>query len=149
MGFPWLGQFYFELRLPFGSGSSPFIFNSLADAVCYVLVVVFGILFLIHYLDDYLIANLDEHSCSLDMHKAVKVFNLLGIPVALDKLVGPFQCITYLGIEIDAAAGIVRPPPQKLVELHSLIASWLQRSKCKNRHLLSLFGKLSFAAKVV
>ena len=83
------------------------------------------------------------------MHKAVKVFNLLGILVAHDKLVGPFQCITYLGIEINAATSIVRLPPQKFVELHSLIVSWLQRSKCKKRHLLSLIGKLSFAAKVV
>ena len=149
LGFSWLGQFYFELRLPFGSRSSPFIFNSLADAVSYILVVVFGIQCLIHYLDDFFIANLDEHSCHSDMQKAVQAFSLLGIPVALDKLIGPLQCITYLGIEIDAAAGIVRLPLRKLEELHSLLAVWLQRSKCKKRHLLSLIGKLSFAAKVV
>lgn len=149
LGFSWQGQYYFELRLPFGSRSSPFIFNSLAAAVCFIFVVVFGVHHVIHYLDDYFVANSDQPSCSRDMDTIIHVFATLGIPVALDKLIGPLKCITYLGIEIDAMAGIVRLPESKLPELQLLLSSWLLRSNCTKRELLSLIGKLSFAAKVV
>ena len=149
LGFCWQGQYFFELRLPFGSRSSPFIFNSLADAICYILVVVFGVQYVIHYLDDYFVVNVDQSSCSQDMDIIIHAFATLGIPVALDKLFGPLQCITYLGIEIDAKSGIVRLPKAKLSEIQLLISSWLCRSNCTKRELLSLIGKLSFAAKVV
>ena len=149
LGFTWQGQYFFELRLPFGSRSSPFIFNSLADAICFILVVVFGLLYVIHYLNDYFVANSDQSSCSHDIDSIIHVFNMLGVPVALDKLVGPLQCITYLGIEIDARAGSIRLPQPKLLELQSLISAWLKRPSCTKRELLSLIGKLSFAAKVV
>ena len=105
---------FFHLRLPFGSRSSPFIFNTFADAICFILVVVFGLLYVIHYLDDYFVANSDQSSFSHDMDTIIHVFNRLGIPVALDKLVGPLQCITYLGIEIDAGASTIRLPQPKL-----------------------------------
>ena len=140
---------FFYLRLPFGSRSSPFIFNTFADAICFILVVVFGLLYVIHYLDDYFVANSDQSSCSHDMDTIIHVFNRLGIPVALDKLVGPLQCITYLGIEIDAGASTIWLPQPKLVELQPLISVWLKRTNCTKRELLSLIGKLSFAAKVV
>ena len=149
LGFHWLNRYYFELRLPFGSRSSPFIFNNLADALCFILTVVFGIHYIIHYLDDYFLVNVDEHSCAADLHTATHAFSLLGIPVAPDKLFGPLQCITYLGIEIDAASGIIRLPQSKLSELLVLLASWLRRSNCTKKELLSLIGKLSFSAKVV
>ena len=44
LGYSWDDQFFVDTRLPFGSRSSPFIFNTFADLLLWILVVVFGIL---------------------------------------------------------------------------------------------------------
>ncbi|XP_066928812.1 uncharacterized protein [Clytia hemisphaerica] len=45
------------------------------------------------------------------------LFKDVGVPVALDKLEGPSQVMTYLGIEIDSVSSSIRLPTSKLVEL--------------------------------
>ncbi|KAL5509626.1 hypothetical protein EMCRGX_G005026 [Ephydatia muelleri] len=79
----------------------------------------------------------------------LRVCEKLGIPVALDKLEGPATTITFLGITINIALQQLRFPPDKLQEMTLLIKSWLGKHKTTKRDLLSLIGKLSFAAKVV
>ena len=58
--YSWHGKYYVDTRLPFGSRSSPYIFNAFADLLAWVLVHVAGIPFLIHYLDDFFFANKDQ-----------------------------------------------------------------------------------------
>ena len=67
----------------------------------------------------------------------------------MDKLIGPVTVIIYLGIEIDSDDMVIRLPAEKLSELLDLLNIWHDRKKCTKRELLSLIGKLSFAAKVV
>jgi len=57
LGYSWLNRFFFDTRLPFGSRSSPFIFNAFADALLWILVNKFGLSELIHYLDDFFIVG--------------------------------------------------------------------------------------------
>ena len=38
LGFKWLGNYFFDVCLPFGSRSSPFIFNTFADALAWILI---------------------------------------------------------------------------------------------------------------
>ena len=57
LGMHWDNQFYFDTRLPFGGRSSPFIFNSFADALAWILIFVCGIPYVLHYLDDFFIAS--------------------------------------------------------------------------------------------
>jgi len=38
LGYKWLGKYLFDIRLPFRSRSSPFIFNIFADALTWILV---------------------------------------------------------------------------------------------------------------
>ena len=37
----------------------------------------------------------------------------LGVPLAMDKLEGPVPCLTFLGIEIDTEAEVLRLPQDK------------------------------------
>ena len=76
-------------------------------------------------------------------------FSDLGVPLAPDKIIGPTQIITYLGIEIDSVDQCIRLPPDKLCEIRSLLTKWHTLKKCTKRELLSLIGSLSFACKVV
>jgi hypothetical protein len=52
-----LGKFYVDLVLPFGLRSAPFIFNSIADLVEWILRNNYMIRDLLHYLDDYITAD--------------------------------------------------------------------------------------------
>ncbi|KAL5510351.1 hypothetical protein EMCRGX_G005881 [Ephydatia muelleri] len=83
------------------------------------------------------------------MSRMLTVCDQLGIPVASEKLEGPTTALTFLGIVLDTSAQQLQLPPDKLEELTGLIRSWLSRHKATKRELLSLIGKLSFAAKVV
>ena len=150
LGMFWQGSYYVDTRLPFGCRSSPFIFNSFADALAWIIIFVYGITSIIHYLDDFFFAaSAESKLCSSYMDTILSCFQFLGVPVAEDKLVGPTTCITYLGIEIDSSQHCIRLPDDKLIELNALLLLWLNKKKTTKRELLSLIGKLSFAAKVV
>ena len=57
LGMKWRDQFYVDLVLPFGLCSAPFIFNSIADMVEWILVNSYKIPHLLHYLDDFITAG--------------------------------------------------------------------------------------------
>ena len=67
----------------------------------------------------------------------------------MDKLDSPSTVITYLGIELDSQRRELRLPLAKLNDLLQELESWFGRWKTSKCCLLSLIGKLSFAAKVV
>ena len=150
LGIHWRGAFYVDKRLPFGLRSSPFLFNQFADALQWILQNNHGITHLLHYLDDYLIvgppSSPDYH---MHLNNMLAVCEHLGFPIATDKLEGPATCITFLGIAIDADRQELRLPADKLQALNLELAQWLTARKTTKRNLLSLIGKLSFAAKVV
>ena len=148
--FQWMGQFFTDTRLPFGSRSSPFIFNTFAMALAWIVLNVGGLLYLIHYLDDYFIANLSRQGCREDMDTFLDICAQLGVPIAEDKSEGPATRIIYLGIEIDTVAMTVRLPADKMEKIQTLLREWsAKRVKCTKRELLSLIGLLAFACKVV
>lgn len=58
--------------------------------------------------------------------------------------------ITFLGIILDTAKMELRLPKDKLEALMALLGNWdVKKRTTTKRELLSLIGKLSFAAKVV
>ena len=149
LGYQWENRFYFDVVLPFGGRSSPYIFNGFADLLTWILVFMFYLKNLLHYLDDFFTAERLASMCQNNLDIIQKLFAQLGVPLAPDKLVGPCQVITYLGIEIDSVNGIVRLPEEKYNDLITSLRSWKDRKKCQKKDLLSLIGSLSFACKVV
>ena len=149
LGFKWRGKYFFDVRLPFGSRSSPFIFNIFADALAWILIHKFGIHCLIHYLDDFFLCASSFHECLRMVNVVLNVFRFLGVPVAEDKLEGPSQRIVFLGIQIDSASFSISLPNDKLSDLSVALRAWQNKKKCRKVELLSLIGSLSFACKVV
>ena len=107
LGFEWQGSHYVDGMLPFGLRSAPIIFTAVADAKFRQQ----GVSMIDHYLDDFIIVGPPESSvCGHALDLLIKMCEDLGVPLALDKLEGPTDCITFLGIEIDTAAGVLRLP---------------------------------------
>ena len=137
-----MGQFYFDTRLPFRGRSSPFIFNSLADALDLDLSFCMWDTLCFTYLDDFFVASpRGNNFCSsyVQCH--------LSVPIADDKLEGSATRLTYLSIEIDSDDMVIRLPEEKLFELRSFLEAWVVKHKCTKRELLSLIGKLSFCCQ--
>ena len=70
----------------------------------------------------------------------------LGFTVAMDKVDSPVTVLSFLGLELDSVLQQIRLPPEKLREILEELNKWKSRSKTTKRKLLSLIGKLAFAA---
>ena len=147
LGFKWDGKFYVYLKLPYGSRSSPAIFNDFADLLCWVFCQVNDIPQCDHYLDDYFLVGGSLSTCDHYLAIAKATCQYLGVPLALDKVVGPATSITYLGILIDSVSFTIMLPDEKLSKLKALLHGWTVGKSCSKRDLLSLIGFLSFACK--
>ena len=150
LGMFWQDHYFIDTRLPFGSRSSPYIFNTFVDAFPRIVISLFAVPYLLQYLDDFfLVDNNKKLSAYMDTIK--EAFHWLGVPLAPDKLEGPphVSCITYLGIQINSCNLTISLPPDKLTSFQSELTEWSHCCSCRKQEFLSLIDKLSFAAKIM
>eukprot|EP00731_Ephydatia_muelleri_P031197 Em0022g711a len=77
-------------------------------------------------------------------------WNLLGMRwKALDKLEGPTSTLTFLGITLDTVNQELRLPADKLGDILQAVTKSLGPRTTTKRELISLIGKLAFAARLV
>ncbi|XP_068734369.1 uncharacterized protein [Montipora capricornis] len=149
LGMKWRDQFYVDMILPFGLRSAPFIFNSIADMVEWILVNSNQILHLLHYLDDFTTAGPPRSlQCAQNLATAMEVCQWLGLPLHPGKCVGPSTVLAVLGIELDSYNQVARLPQEKLLAIKNLIGSWLPRKWCNSHELESLIGHLQSSVVV-
>ena len=149
LGMQWDGALYIDTALPFGLRSAPIIFTAIADAVQWILQQQ-GVRFVIHYLDDFLLIGMPgSEECADSLGILLRTFKRLGLPIAINKLEGPWTCLSFLGFEIDSLSMEIRLPYSKVTELQELLDQWLGRRSCTRKELESLVGKLAHACKVV
>lgn len=151
LGIHWRNKFYIDRCLPFGLRSAPFLFNKFAHALEWMLHNNYSISKILHYLDDFLLVGSPRSDeCLQALATMLELCKKLGFPIAPDKLEGPAHLLTFLGILLDTLLMQLRLPEEKLIALMELLQQWRTISrKVTKRKLLSLIGKLSFAAKVV
>ena len=149
LGFEWQGSHYVDGMLPFGLRSAPIIFTAVADAMEWMFRQ-HGVSTIDHYLDDFIIIGPPRSRvCGHALDLILGMCEDLGVPLALDKLEGPSDCIIFLGIEINTAAGILRLPADKLAHLRTVLQQWSSRRACERRELESLIGTLQHACRVI
>ena len=149
LGMHWQGQHYVDTVLPFGLRSAPKIFCAISDGLEWVLHQR-SLIHLVKYIDDFLVAgSAGSPACQSSVTEMCSVCEELGIPLAMDKLEGPAQVITFLGIELDSANMQIRLPWAKLLRLQAELCKWSDRKACRKKDLLSLIGQLAHACKVV
>jgi len=150
LGMKWRGKYYVDLVLPFGLRSAPYIFNSVAALVEWILINNYSIPDLVHYLDDFILAGAPgSGQCAHHLQTALAVCKSLGLPLNAKKCEGPATTLVVLGIELDSVMQIARLPMEKLAALRQLIREWTTRRCCNRQQLESLIGHLHHAAKVV
>ena len=148
-GIKWNNQYYFFTRLVFGSRSSPKIFDTLSQAICWIAEKEFRINSIIHLLDDFLTVDPPDYLADRTMSLLTYIFASLGIPLSAKKTVGPTKCLEYLGIILDSEKMEARLPQDKLARICEMLMSFKSKKSCTKKELLSLLGHLNFACRVI
>ena len=131
LGIYWNNAYFVDKFLPFGLRSSPFLFNRLADALCWVATNRFGVTDLVHYLDDFLSIQPggSPDQARKQFFTLLATMEHLQVPLAegTDKVCSPCISLTFLGIELDTVVWEMRLPATKLSELQAVLDSWVTR----------------------
>lgn len=138
----------YDTRLMFGARLSPAIFNELTQAVCRIMKSK-GVNGIVAYLDDFLIISKTKDECHKQMHCLMETLRYLGFAINYSKVMGPAQCLTFLGIELDTVTCSVRLPEDKLSKFISEVKLMHSSKSTSKRELQSLAGKLSWASQVI
>jgi hypothetical protein len=142
------GDLYQFIRMPFGLSSAPrictLLLSVLHDELHHC-----GVTRLARYLDDFLPIEPDLERASRSLHVSRQVIYDLGLVVNGEKTEGPSQRISFLGIQLDSLEQTLSCTEARLDEIRSLLSSALQTSFIRLPDLLTLIGKLQFAATVL
>ena len=145
----WEGKVLIDTCLPFGLRSAPKLFNIMADLLAWILDVQ-GVSYLIHYLDDFLTIGAPGSSeCERNLETLIQVCQVVGVPLATEKVAGPATTLEFLGILLDTARMEARLPNEKLARVRQTVTVWLGKKSATKREISSLVGLLQHAAKVV
>lgn len=149
LGMSWKGAIYVDTVLPFGLRSAPIIFNSVADALLWILRF-HGIRTIFHYLDDFFTLGApNSNECEKHMRIMKSLCELLGIPLSPEKCLGPLLILIYLGFEFDTVRMEIRLPVEKLNRIQRLVNEWSASESCTVKELESLIGELQHVSTVV
>lgn len=147
-GIKWNNQYYFYVRLVFGSRSSPKIFTKLSEAISWIAVNNYGIETLLYLLDDFLTIDHPQHMADRTMAIMTMLFARLGIPLSPLKTLGPTTCLDYLGVTLNTLTMQARLPEDKIDRIRNLLTQFIKIKSVTKRELLSLLGHLNFACRV-
>lgn len=145
----WDNMYYHWVRLTFGCRSSCKIFDHVSRAVCHIAEHNYGVQNILHLLDDFLTIDHPTADGQQTMKTMLNIFEMLNIPIASHKTVGPVQCLEYLGIILDSFNMEARLPRDKVIRICNFISKLSSKKKCTKRELLQLLGHLNFASRVI
>ena len=137
-----------DTRLPFGARMSPGIFHELTQAVKHIMACK-GYTGIVVYLDDFLVVEKTKEACIESLNTLIKLLRDLGFSISWDKVYGPTNKLTFLGIELDSTKMEMRLPEEKVAKFCSLIVDFCGRKRVSLRQCEKLAGKISWAVQVV
>ena len=146
----WKHLYYVFVRLVFGCRSSPRLFDTVSQAICWIATYNYGIRTIFHLLDDFLTVDKPD-LCAGERTMALLnlLFARLNVSLAKHKCTGPSDCLEYLGIILDSRNMVAKLPLDKVQRIIEFIETLLDKNKCSKRELLQLLGHLNFASRVI
>ncbi|XP_076592777.1 uncharacterized protein LOC143324302 [Chaetodon auriga] len=148
-GIHWKGAYYFVVRLTFGCKSSPKIFDSLTESLCWILTNNHKVPYVIHLLDDFLTISPPSSPPAKALTTLTTTFHELGVPISPDKTEGPKTSLDFLSITLNTVSLQASLPPEKTHRIALLISNFLLAHRCTKQQLLSLLGHLHYATRII
>ena len=148
LGFYFEGRYYRFRRLQFGLNTAPELCELMLSVVSWKLNQL-GVKH-VRYCDDILVIGSTAVTCSNMTDTAIHELDLFGFAVSHAKTIRCVQVIDFLGIQLNSIDGTLSCPPHRVAELLELLAiAAVHGTTHVVRFILSLIGKLSFAAQVL
>ncbi|CAG2224001.1 unnamed protein product [Mytilus edulis] len=135
--------------MPLSPMSSPKIFDTLSQAICWIAQNNYNIEHILHLLDDFLVIVPEQDNAQQTMNTFLDIFKSLGVPLSFKKTEGPCHKLEYLGIFLDTINMEAYLPLEKVLRIQEIIEYFSKRNSCTKRELLSLLGHLNFACRVI
>jgi hypothetical protein len=153
LGMRWRGKYYYELVLPFGLRTSGYRWEEFAAALHYFMQHHLGVELVVHYVDDFLLvtppgAGAAERAAAQRV-AVEQLCRRLGVPLAEEKSTGPVTEVVFLGIVIDTLRMEYRLSEERVHRLREQLAGLGSGQPTTCDELMSLVGKLEFAALVI
>ena len=117
LGMKWHDQFYVDMVLSFGLQSAPFIFNSIADMVEWILANPRFLTSSITRTTSLLQVPFSPPQCAQNLATAIEVCQRLGLPLHPGKCVGPTMVLVVFGIKLDSMSQLACLLQEKLLAL--------------------------------
>ena len=150
LGFQWEGKYYYDRCLPMGCSISCQVFESLSNALQWILKNKLGVKFTSHILDDFIFfGHPQTDECQKFLNTFLALSETVNLPVKQSKTVLPSTTVILHGIEVDTLKMETRLPQDKVKAAKESIEKMYRRKKVKLKELQSLIGTLNFACRVV
>ena len=134
LGYKFDGRYFFDIVLPFGLRSAPYLFCLISDAVEWIFKNVTGHCHILHYVDDFLIMCEPSAPLADKLYSDfTSVCEDLGVPLALEKTEGPSNRLTFLGIELDSAEQALSLPCGKLTEIQKILSGFKKKNSAQKK----------------
>ena len=137
-----------DTRMCFGGRRSPEIFHKLSQAVRAIMAAQ-GYPNIVAYADDFLIVSESAEQCRQATLTLVRILRRLGFHINYNKVLGPSQILTFLGIELNTVDMTLALPQDKMDDIQRVLRRRITQRKCTKRELQSLIGKLNWATQVI
>lgn len=128
--------------------SSPRIFYTLAEALCWILLNDNRLPFVLH-LNDFLTIGTPSSPTALCLSTLVSTFSCLGVPLSEEKIEGPSTHFEFLCIILDTVPVQSSLPLDKLQHNSLLLSNYLESPHCTKHLLLSLLGHLNYSIRII
>ena len=149
LGFTYKNMYYYDKCLAQGCASSCQIFECFSTALEWILRNKFSVKHCIHVLDDFMFLGASFEECKKYLESWEHVCNMLNVPLAVNKTIGPAQEIVFLGIQLSSREMTARLPQEK-ISLYTNKLSDLMRSRTvKLKEMQSVIGCLQFATSII
>ena len=140
--------YLFDSRLPFGARKGPAIFHRISQAIRRCMARR-GYKEMAAYIDDFLVVGRTFEECNKSLQELMKLVRKLGFYISYDKVEGPSQKITFLGLQICTTDCTLSLGEDKLVKLEDQLRQFSMRKRATLRQLQRLAGSLNYATRAV
>lgn len=124
------------------------MFNRLSEAVR-VIMADKGYEAIISYLDDFLLITKTYDECICTLNVLLRLLRQLGFHINYNKMEGPSQCLTFLGVVFNSVSMTLSIPEDKMKECFGIMQSVIVRRKVNKRDIQSLVGKLNWLSQII
>ena len=150
LGFKWKEEYYYDKCLPMGCSISCQTFESLSQALQWVLTTKLSVKYISHILDDFILfGHRGSDECGRFLHTFLAMAEQVNLPVKHSKTVFPSTSVELHGIQVDTVKLQISLPSDKVQDAKIAVDNMYKRRKVTLNSLQSLIGILNFACRVV